>query len=236
MLDKVERFRTYEAVVAKVKKLIDAGRLRSGDRLPPERDLARMLGTSRATVREACRVLEHMGLIESRIGAGRFISAPAPIADFLGEALLADTEDSILLDFVQVRVVLEIAMAELAARNATAEQIENLKYTLSLPPEGAERPEDYIAADLAFHGAVADASGNRIYRRFIDSTQFLRYRVGTFAMSAATRRAQIRGEHRRIYEAIAAGDAPAAAAAVREHMANVESQLRATLRQRRKST
>lgn len=229
MLDKVERFRTYEAIVEQIKKLVDAGKLSPGEKLPPERDLAVMLGTSRATVREACRVLEHMGLIESRIGSGRFVSETRLPASPSSVASAQTIEEDKIKDFVELRRILEIPMVEMAARNATPGDIGRMRLALDLGPNGETEP---LVADMSFHSAIADASGNRLLRDFLNSELFLMYRLFSLTTSLPGRSDEVFDEHKRICEAVATHDPVTAAQLMRQHLSRAEKALSEVLQHR----
>ncbi len=226
MLSRIERFRSYEAIVARITGLIEAGHLRPGDRLPPERELAERLGTSRATVREACRVLEHMGLLDSRIGSGRYITSPPAMPSPAGEPYPQGAEAATLLDYFAVRKIVEVPMAELAAQNARAADIVNLKKAVDLMSDAAAEP---LASDLAFHMAVAEASGNSFIAPLMRTGLFEMYRVATFTTALPGWRAEVTAEHLRIYEAIVAHDPERARQIMKEHLDRAETALRSAL-------
>lgn len=229
LIAKVDRFRVYNSVVAQIKGLIESGQLVPGDKLPPEPELIRRLGTSRATLREACRVLEHMGLIESRLGKGRFVTSrfePNPLRLAGPDAV----QESYLLDFLQVRRVLETAFVREAAIKAGQNDIERLRRALSMSVEG-ER--DFFAADMEFHLAVAAASGNAVVKHFLSSQAFQTYLSTTLSAPLPGRAASTAEEHERIFTTIRDHDADGAQQAMQEHVDKSEDRLRKALRWRR---
>src|SRR5512135_2230299 len=112
--------RSFEGVVNRIQEWVDRGKLAPGDQLPPERELAESLGVSRATLKEGFRVLEHIGLVESRHGKGRYI---ARLKTFTAPAISPARvlEYSTVMDLLQVRRFLEVPMTGLATELATAE-------------------------------------------------------------------------------------------------------------------
>lgn len=222
---KIQKTRSYEAIVDQIRQQIDAGVLRPGDRLPPERDLALALSVSRATLREAFRVLEHTGLVESRIGQGRFVAElrhSSPQGNLPSEAL----EEAAILDFLEVRRALEVPMAGLAAERASEEDLAQMEQALDMPPE---EDETGLNSDSAFHLGLARASRNVVYTRFVSSELFLLYRLAMASTLLPLRRTRTNVEHRGILDAIRRHDRSAAEMAVRSHIDNIEQNLREIL-------
>src|SRR5262250_2764301 len=112
-----------EQVVAHVRSLIERKRLRPGDRLPAERDLAAQIGVSRPTVRMGLHALAALGCVQSRHGAGTFIPAGPPALDSAPLSLLAALHDFTHQQMYDARRILEVGAAGLAAEFATAEQL-----------------------------------------------------------------------------------------------------------------
>lgn len=219
---------TYEAIVDQFRHMIEGGELRPGDRLPPERELALTLSVSRATLREAFRVLENAGLVTSRVGCGRFVAEPQPSREGLSTVSQA-IEDAAIFDLLEVRHFLEVPMAGLAAERATHEDLarieENLRTPLDDNPTG-------IGLDTGFHVAVAQATRNSVYRRFVSSELFLFHRLGSAVLSATQRLDLSHRDHRKIFEAIRLRNRSAASAAMHEHIENIKKNLRKGLQQR----
>jgi GntR family transcriptional regulator, transcriptional repressor for pyruvate dehydrogenase complex len=130
----VARSRTYELVLTRVEQLIHDGRLRVGDRLPPERELSELLGVSRAAVREALRVLEAQGALRPRVGTGP--DSGNVIAAMPGAGLTQFLRLHIALahfpldDVVEARAVLERSSARLAAERARSEDLARMRELL----------------------------------------------------------------------------------------------------------
>jgi GntR family transcriptional repressor for pyruvate dehydrogenase complex len=226
VLSRIERFRSYEAIVAKITGLIESGELKPGDRLPPERELAEMLGTSRATVREACRVLEHMGLLDSRIGSGRYITGAPAAPDPAGDSRSQGTEAATLLDYLALRKMVEVPIAGLAAQNVDDVHVVALRQAVAMMSDPAVEP---LAADLAFHLAVVEAAGNSYIASLMRTGSFHLYRMATLTTSQPGRRAEVIAEHRQINEAIVERDSELARHLMAEHLDRAEAALRSTL-------
>src|SRR5437879_9494581 len=126
-LEPVRKTRIYEEVASQIQRLITDGRLRPGDHLPPERDLAEMFGVSRTSVRDAIRVLEMGGLVEPRHGEGTIVrEGPIDaIVSPLAGALAASKD--LTADLFDMRKMLEPPLARAAALRATAEDLDALR-------------------------------------------------------------------------------------------------------------
>jgi GntR family transcriptional repressor for pyruvate dehydrogenase complex len=149
-----------EQVFEQLRDLIFRGQLKPGERLPPERELAEIMGVSRPTVREAVGRLVHLGLMEQHQGQGSFVRAVSPELGGNPLAVLTRGEDVSLQDLLEVRLGLECNSAVLAARRATEEDVDLLERSL----EGMRRR---VAAgglgnqeDVYFHMRLAYATKN----------------------------------------------------------------------------
>src|SRR5215212_151118 len=130
LLEPVRRSRIYEHIVQRIQALIAEGKLKPGDQLPPERVLAETFRGSRPSGREALGALGMSGLIEGRQGGGTFVRTPSvdDLVQPLASALLAGKRE--LVNVLEVREILEPALARLAAERATPEQIAELEAIL----------------------------------------------------------------------------------------------------------
>lgn len=147
------------------------GRWPVGSRIPTEPELADELGISRNTVREAVRVLLYAGLLEVRQGDGTYVRATVNP----GEAMRAISRAS-LREHLEVRCLLEESAARLAALRAGADDLVRIEATLhTLARQADDTPGSYAERDIAFHLAIADASGNQalagLYRYFSRAVQ-----------------------------------------------------------------
>lgn len=160
--------RGSNAVALQIQRAILTGAIRIGERLPKERDLGQFFGVSRATLREALRILEASGLIEVRRGASGGIFVCRPPVDRSGAALSALIQfgNATPQHFTEFRLTFEMESAELAAKRAGPEAVARLLETVAHLVEIANRPgvpwETYMELDIAFHEHLAAASGNPI--------------------------------------------------------------------------
>ena len=152
----VEPQRLYRRIAEQIAQLIRRGEYRTGERLPPERDLARQLKVSRPSVREALIALEVEGYVEVRVGSGVYVTQrrpPAPRADAL-------RGDSGPFELIAARRLLESECAALAARSATLPQLRRMKAALSAMERDRRRAVMPLDNDRRFHLEVAEACGN----------------------------------------------------------------------------
>ncbi len=157
----VRRSRLYEDIVRQIQDLIAAEHLQPGNRLPGERELADLLSVSRASVREALRVLDYIGVVEVRSGEGTFVATtpPTPL-DASVYSLLS--ERSFLIDLVEARRIVEEGIGHLAARRATREDLEALEAFLSQRERELAAGKHDLASDVAFHALLAESTGNPV--------------------------------------------------------------------------
>ncbi|QUH03025.1 FadR family transcriptional regulator [Saccharopolyspora erythraea] len=162
----VARARTYELVIDRVEEQIRTGALRVGDRLPAERDLAGMLGVSRAAVREALRALEAQGVLRMSVGTGP--DSGTIVAAMPSQALTRFLRLHVALanfpmrNVVEARVMLERESARNAALRAGPEDLAELAELLDAMDEAGSDRERFNELDTAFHVAIAEAGGNRL--------------------------------------------------------------------------
>lgn len=212
--------KTYERIIAYIRSAISAGKLRPGDRLPPETDLARNLGVSRPTVREALKVLEAQHLLESSTGptGGTFVRAlnSAGGADSLTDfmTLLLDVDQLTIEELWTAREVIETRSAALAALNRTEESLAVMLGTIE---SDEHRPLDDYFPDITFHRAIANASGNRLLMLFMISIHLtLKTVADRYVLEADKRVSQ--DQHRLIYEAILGRDPIEAVRRMENHL------------------
>ncbi|MEU8912550.1 FCD domain-containing protein [Streptomyces nigrescens] len=162
----VRQSRTHELVLERIEERVLAGELKAGDRLPPERELAPVLGVSRSALREALRVLETIGVLVAQAGRGpdagaRIVRNPD---DALGRLLrLHFALGSYRLhDVLEARVVLERSSFEAAAEHASAADLDEAETLLGRMREPGVGVADFNDLDTRFHVAIARSSGNQL--------------------------------------------------------------------------
>lgn len=167
-LRRVQPKRLYESVVEQFLALIAEGKIELGERLPTERELEERLGVSRGVLREAFRVLEARGLIESRQGGGRFLRALPHGVDSVSLSPDLQLEQAAFLDYWEVREALEARAARLAAAKANDQERNDLvqmaRNLIALPANSGERER----ADMEFHRTIARLSKNLLLMRLLN--------------------------------------------------------------------
>ncbi|WP_350277973.1 FadR/GntR family transcriptional regulator [Kribbella sp. HUAS MG21] len=219
-----------DVAIEKIKAMILDGRLKPGDKLPREADLAEQLGISRSPLREAVSVLSMLRILDVRRGDGTYVTSLTP--DLLLETMsfiIDFHQDSSILDLFEVRRALEPMAAEKAALlMSDAEAAELLALTEAVD---ADSPVgDVVANDLEFHHRIAAAAGNPVLCSFVDSvagrTQQARIWRGVTQEDSFE---QTQREHRAIALAIAERQPSIAAALSLSHVAGIENWIRRNL-------
>ena len=225
-LDETRKARkTYERITAYVRGAISSGKLRPGDRLPPETVLAQHFGVSRPTVREALKVLESQNVLRSSTGptGGTFVKAidGAGVAEYLTDSisLLLDVDELTLEELWAAREVIDVPAAELAAVRRTKQDMFVIEKTVEMDElkKGAD-----IVSDISFHRAVAEASKNRMLSLFASSIHMTlrtlaeRYIMPEDVFPEVKRISQ--QQHRLIYRAVSDQDGALAGIRMREHL------------------
>jgi DNA-binding FadR family transcriptional regulator len=220
----LRRVRTgYEQVADQLRALIVTGEVKPGHRLPNEATLSTRMGVSRATIREALRSLGAQNLIRTTKGAtgGSFVILPTAdhISEFLSSniALLSHTETVSLDEFLELRELLEVPAAQLAARRHTEADLEQLQRSIPDNPQGLS-VEAHFIHNKDFHSAVVEASGNTLL--LIAAQPVFSVLQTHLQRSTLGRRfhRQVNEDHRLITAAIAAGDDGTAAAEMHRHL------------------
>ena len=216
-LTAVENRRLYRQIADQIAALIESGEYGIGERLPPERDLAKQLGVSRPSVREALIALEVEGFVEVRVGSGVYVMGSKSPAH--ADALPADSGP---FELIRARWLIEAECAALAARHATKAQVRAMEEALDQMAEDCRRGSMPLASDRLFHLRIAEASGNSALALVVKTlwdqrTGPLFLRLEHHFDTPALWTVAIR-EHREIVGAIARGDATASRAAMRRHM------------------
>ncbi|ADH68010.1 FadR/GntR family transcriptional regulator [Nocardiopsis dassonvillei] len=221
----------------RIKAMIADGRVGPGERLPTERDLSAQLGVSRSSMREAIRSLTTLGVLESRHGAGVYVTALRP-ADLLETfSVLAEvSQGHTLLEVLQVRRMLEPAATALAAARASDEDLDRIGALLERIEGGDDTSgadtsgADTVAADLGFHQAIVASTGNATLAAVNDGLSSRTFHARVWAgHREAGLTAKLREDHLRIHEALVARDPDAARAAATVHVLRVERWLSADL-------
>jgi GntR family transcriptional repressor for pyruvate dehydrogenase complex len=203
---------------------IASNQLKPGDVLPPERELGRQFGVSRTVIREAVQALAAKGLLEVRSGSGVRIVAvdESRVRESMRHFVHGSSLDYGKVD--EMRRVLEVAAAGLAAERATGDDIAQMDETITLFENECSNLEKSVLHDLAFHRAVARATHNELFLLLHDSMgeMLLEVRRRNLSRGRPERRLVV-AMHQRIRDAIAAHDPPGAQEAMRDHLGHVQA-------------
>jgi DNA-binding FadR family transcriptional regulator len=216
----IEPRRLYRQIAEQIRSLIRSGEYAPGSRLPPERDLAKQLGVSRPSVREALIALEVEGLVEVRIGSGIYVQRAA--------AARTDSETAAVhaaagpFELLRARHVIESECAALAAKAAKKAQIAAIEDAVAVMQCECDAHTQPLAGDQLFHIRIAEATGNGALVAVVkllweERTGPLYAQLEHHYDSPALWNAAM-AEHRAVLRAIAAHDAAAARAAMRRHL------------------
>src|SRR5882672_7390727 len=208
------------AVVAHVRQLIDRGTLGPGARLPAERDLARLVGVSRPTVRAGLRTLAALGVVRSRRGSGTYIPEGPPTLGAEALSFLAALHKFTVDDVYEVRRILEVGAAGLAAERATPDQLATLADEVAGLFASLNDRQVFLVHDINFHRGIAAASGNPIVASLVEMVSALYYeRRRATAERAVDRDLHAAADaHRRIYQAVRGHDVELARRTMNEHL------------------
>jgi DNA-binding FadR family transcriptional regulator len=216
-LQAVDNRRLYRQIADQITALIEKGEYGTGRRLPPERDLARQLGVSRPSVREALIALEVEGYVDVRVGSGVYVVGPRPAAR--AEPLPADSGP---FELIKARWLIEGECAALAAKAATRAQVRAMEEALDQMQGERDKGVMPLAADRLFHMRIAEASANSALALVVKTlwdqrTGPLFLRLEHHFDTPGLWDVAIK-EHRDIVAAIARHDAGGARSAMRQHM------------------
>lgn len=158
-----------EIITDKIREMIEEGVLKPGDKLPTEKELCEGFGVGRSSVREALQGLEYMGLIESRLGVGRFLSSDSDVL-LNSENWRLTLDQASVFELMEARRILEVSAVELAAQRATDEVIANLENILDVMREVMDSDMDlFFEKELELHLALAAACENSVLTELINS-------------------------------------------------------------------
>lgn len=231
-LQTVEPQRLYRQIAEQLRSLITGGEFTPGSRLPAERDLAKQLGVSRPSVREALIALEVEGWVEVRTGSGVYVLQRAATAQAARPEVPATEWGP--LELLRARRVVEGEIAALAAQHGKRRQVDAIAAAIACMHADADAGVQPRAGDRAFHVAVAEAAGNVVLLETVQTFWDARRgplfeRLGDhFESVPSWRKAVV--EHEQVYEAIRAHDAAAAREAMQHHLDRAHSRFSASWR------
>jgi GntR family transcriptional repressor for pyruvate dehydrogenase complex len=220
-----ERNVLSEQIAARLLEMIKDRKLRPGDRLPPERELAVMMQVSRPSLREALRALSVMGVIENRQGSGTYVTSLEPERLVENFNFILSLDLPTFIDVLEARKVIEVGLAAMAARKITDQQIQALEQCLEESERVLHDPEAFMACDLRIHQDIAEAAQNNILSTFMVS-------INQVNVYSRRRTVELPGvaqhsfeDHRRLVQALKSHNPEAASQAMLDHLNFVEQNL-----------
>jgi DNA-binding FadR family transcriptional regulator len=221
LFTRIEGPRGPSRIVEQVLGLLSAGTLRPGDQLPPERELATLLGASRSTTREALRTLQARGLLDVRVGArgGAFLAAPSNDYAVQGFADLLASRGISSLQVTEARAVVEVGALPLVCARATAADVAELRALLRRDQSAVSEGRYQETYSVAFHMRLAKCAHNPVIDTMLGSMRdVLLASLKVTQWDPVTDRRNGLEEHRRIVDAVEAGDPDKAAQILRKHL------------------
>jgi len=217
----ITHIRLYESVMEQIMNLLKNKELKPGDQLPPERELAEKFSISRGSLREAFRVLESRGLIESKPGGGRFIRELKKDTIINAENIILSLEKSSILELLEAREMFEVKIAEVAAQRAIPEDIELIKKSLSNAKKEEKLDDKEMKRDTEFHIAVARASHNFVFINILKLHLDLLRETRGKTWQISGRKKEQQQEHQNIFKAIKEHNSKKASETMLKHLIGV---------------
>ena len=205
-------------VVDHVRQLVASGELKPGDRLPPERELARKLKISRSSLRAGIGFLAAMGVLKSRHGAGTFVATGPPALDSSSLTVLGALHGFLPWQMFEARLVIESSVAGLAAERATGEHLAELAEEVAEMYASMDDPQEYLIHDVRFHRTIARASGNPILGALMETITASLYDTRRMTVDNSVDLKESAEFHREIFRAIRSRNPQAAKKAMEEHL------------------
>ncbi|MFV9511414.1 MULTISPECIES: FadR/GntR family transcriptional regulator [Tepidibacillus] len=227
IFEPIKKKRVYQIVIERIKSSVESGQLKPGDKLPSEREMAKLLQVSRSAVREALSVMEYYGMVEIKTGIGVFL-VEGQIHQLLNKMNILLFDDGIqLVEVLEVRQGIESQAAYLAAKRATLEDLTKIKKALTKLEKAVIENKIAAKEDYEFHRAVVQASKNQMLMQMI-------YLIADYfilglnksrgeSLKIPGRSQQILNEHKEIYDAIVAKDPNLASKKMWDHLEHVKS-------------
>jgi GntR family transcriptional repressor for pyruvate dehydrogenase complex len=229
--DKIKNKRIFEQIIDQIETQIVSGELKPGDQLPSERQISEMMGVHRHSVREALKILEFLGIVESKSGLGTLVSNTRTdtIAERVSKASRFHPQ-RLIFEVVELRQMLEPHIAALAAVNAGDDDLKAIEEALNLLEKDNGALDISINADTQFHMAIARATHNETLLGITEPIMEMLMGFRERLAEVPGRRKKANKEHRVIYETIHAHDARKAKFYMQRHVNSVRKILDGLIR------
>ena len=218
----IRQVSTVERIVENLVNLIKMRRLQMGDKLPSERQLCEMIGVSRPILREALKALQVMNIIDIRQGAGAYVKSlePEDVVEHLD--IVFHLDSSLYRDLYEARRMLEAAIAGMAAKNISDDEIAAIEENIRQAVACIEDEEAFLERDLELHEMIMKAAGNRVIPVFMQSINRLSLLLRRRSNAQSGIRQNTIQDHALIINALKSRNQAEAAWAMEGHIANVE--------------
>jgi len=220
-LDAIPRNRVYTEVAKQLQSRI-LDKLHPGDMLPPERELVRRFRVSRSSIRDAIRSLEAVGLLEPRQGIGTVVRELPPDALVTPVTSVLLQKRKVISELLDVRMIIEPALAWRAALHATPDQLAEMEAILKQQEEKLRLGQPATEEDASFHYTIALAADNSVMLKLVRVLMDLLRETRERSLQVGMRQRKSLAGHRRIFAALKQRDAAAAESAVRRHLLEIE--------------
>lgn len=222
LLREVKKEKIFEDIVKQIRRLIKKGRLKAGDKLPPERDLAQAFKVSRASVREAIRVLESAGLVKTHVGNGTYVETGSVenLVKPLATVVVGGRES--LMEIFAVRKMFEPHLAYLAAERATTDEVSELRRILGHQRRKMGNPGLVTEIDYSFHLFLAKMAKSQVFLKLYNTlAELINQTREEFLQEGDRPQKSVEG-HQEILSAIEKRDPALAKNAMSSHLRNIE--------------
>ncbi len=226
-IEPIKKSRLSEKVFKRLKAMIIDGTFKTGDQLPSERELSELFQVSRASIREALRVLETLGFLDARIGVGggtfvKKISIDALINPF---SEILRNEKELIIEMLEFRRILETEIARLAALLRTEEDIASMESSIDLMREDITDGGIGIEGDIAFHNALAVASHNSVFEKMLSMAEGLLVKTRQTSLQIKDQPEKCLQEHVEIFKAIKEGYSELSQKLMMEHIVKAQKNI-----------
>ena len=236
MFEPIKYARISQNIVEQIRNAILNNNINPGDRLPSEKELASNFGVSKASVREALRSLEALGLVEIKQGVagGAFVREIDYETAREGLLNFVFFQDPSIRDFTQVRSILEPKVVEIIASKITDQQLSRIEKNLEKTKESLDSSEFFYGLDISFHKQIVSVSKNSLLIFIVDSMQNALLNIKTLLQPDLQFSKQVYYAHKRIYDALCTRDPQKSSQEMINHIQEVEDGLLALSRKKEK--
>jgi len=211
--------------INKIRRMIFDGIIKPGEMLPSRKELADQYDVGISTIHEAVKSLHSVGLVESRPGKGTWVRKDA-MNSVIHPSFITNRFGALDVDTIyEARLMMEVSLAELAARKATPEEIRNIRRAFDASQEVIDDDEEFARRDWEFHMAIAKAGKNRLIETFYNLSREMLLEFIIDIIKLPTVKEDALGYHRKQVEAMEKHDVQGSCEAAKEHMLYLRSRM-----------